>query len=426
MKKITLLFILFVSITAIAQRTCGKDYVMQGVYADSILRKQHEQTQEKFEIELNKLNNSTVSQRNTNNTIRIPVAVHFPSVSNSSSATLKNCLISMAQRQINVLNADFNAANTDISQWATVSSIYPMVTAVGNLNVEFVIATQNHPSGYGLTEGQPLVTFGYNFAAGVPSSQPMYDINFAGYLNFVVKNIGSGLLGYAPLGGSPSIGHAVAINTNCFGTSPQCNTTYQPSDPFNLGRTTTHELGHYFNLEHSFNENGSCSSLNCLFQGDRICDTPQVIQETYGCPSPGSIAGCVTGQKSLTMNYMDYVNDACMYMFTQGQENRMRAHYTSIADQFNMATLSNSKTIKNNFTIYPNPSYGTFTILFKNLSNDFSVEVFDISGRVVFEDYYTQSSNLEKTISIDKPSSGVYFVNVKSGNAITTEKIIVQ
>ena len=61
-----------------------------------------------------------------------------------------------------------------------------------------------------------------------------------------------------------------------------------------------------------------------------------------------------------------------------------------------------------------------------NDDTNFSVEVFDISGRIVFEDYYTQSSNLEQTISIDKPSSGVYFVNVKSGSAITTEKIIVQ
>lgn len=425
MKKITLLFVLFVGFTSYAQRTCGMDHVMQGVNANPALRHQHEQNQQKFEIELEKLNNSSVSQRNTNNTIRIPVAVHFPGVPNTSSATLKNCLISMAQRQINVLNADFNATNTDISQWGAVSSFYPMVTALGDLNVEFVIATQNHPAGYGVTQGQPLVTFGYNFGAGVPSSQPLYDGNFAGYLNFVVKDIGSGLLGYAPLGGSPALGHAVAINTFCFGTGSQCNTTYRPTAPFNLGRTTTHELGHYFFLDHTFN-NGSCSTASCTNQGDKICDTPQVFEETYECPSAGDIAGCVSGQFALTMNYMDYVNDACMFMFTLGQENRMRSWYTSIASEFNMTTLSNNEVVKNNFNIFPNPNNGTFTIRFNDLSDDYSVEVFDISGRIVFEDYYTQSSNLEQTISIDKPSSGVYFVNVKSGSSIITEKIIIK
>jgi hypothetical protein len=82
--------------------------------------------------------------------------------------------------------------------------------------------------------------------------------------------------------------------------------------------------------------------------------------------------------------------------------------------------------VKNNFNIFPNPNNGTFTIRFNDLSDDYSVEVFDISGRIVFEDYYTQSSNLEQTISIDKPSSGVYFVNVKSGSSIITEKIIIK
>jgi hypothetical protein len=104
----------------------------------------------------------------------------------------------------------------------------------------------------------------------------------------------------------------------------------------------------------------------------------------------------------------------------------MRTWYNSIADEFNMTTLSNNEVVKNNFNIFPNPNNGTFTIRFNDLSDDYSVEVFDISGRIVFEDYYTQSSNLEQTISIDKPSSGVYFVNVKSGSSIITEKIIIK
>jgi hypothetical protein len=421
MKKITLMLLLISSLFVNAQRTCGVDEVMSTVMSHPVQRQLYLKQQSNFEVELQNLESAKSAATTT---IRIPVAVHFPSAG-SASSSLKTCLRALAQNQINILNADFNATNADISQWANVSSLYPMVTACGNLNVQFVLATQNHPMGYGLVEGQPAVTFGYNFAEGVPTNQPMYDYNWTGYLNFVVKNIGSSLLGYAPLGGSPSQGHAVAINTFCFGSTGNGCSGYTPSGAYNLGRTTTHELGHYFNLNHTFNT-GSCSTASCTTQGDRICDTPQVAAATYGCPMDGGVAGCSNGEVALTMNYMDYTNDACMYMYTQGQEQRMRAWYNAIAGQFNMTTLSRADLVKNNYTISPNPSNGIFTINFKDLTDDYSVEVFDVSGRVVFEKNYNQTSDLSQMINISNSSKGLYFVNVKSGSSISTEKILLQ
>ena len=427
MKKIILSFFLLTSVAINAQRTCGVEEKLQKIMADPIQREIYLKNQEKFEKELEKLNNrvyrSSESIDNVNATIRIPMAIHFPSVSPSASATLKNCLRALAQNQVNSLNADYNATNSDISNWSAISSLYPTVSGVGSLDIQFIIATQNHPAGTGLTNGTVAVTFGTHFLNGAD-----VDTNWAGYMNVVVRNLANGILGYSPPGGSPFDGEAVVINSWAFGSGSGC-TGYVPGVPqgsqqtgINKGRTLTHELGHFFNLRHTFDGCGN----NCNFSGDRVCDTPASDQEQYGCPPEGSIDGCVSGQKVLTMNYMDYADDACMYMFTPGQMTRVQAWYNSIDSEFNMTTLSNDEVVKNNFNIFPNPNNGTFTIRFNDLSDDYSVEVFDISGRIVFEDYYTQSSNLEQTISIDKPSSGVYFVNVKSGGSIITEKIIIK
>jgi hypothetical protein len=428
MKKITLLFVLIVGFSANAQRTCGMEKRMTEIMSDPIKKQKYMERQNRFEQELHKLQNvqyrNNETTESTNNTIRIPVAVHFPSVSNSSNVTLKNCLRNLAQSQINRLNADYNATNTDISNWTAASSFYPMVSNVGSMDVEFVLATQNHPTGTGLSNGTVAVTFGTDYLNGLD-----YDTTWAGYINIAVR-YADGYLGYSLMPGDPNWGDAVIIDSESFGAGAGC-TGYVPSAPFNLGRTLTHELGHFFNLDHTF---AGCGETNCSQynvqnpNGDGVCDTPAVSSQSFNCPTAGSKNGCIAGQKALTMNYMDYVNDACMYMFTPGQIQRMTAQYNAFVSENTLKTnvLSTNNIVKNNFSIYPNPNNGTFTIQFKDLSNDYSIEVFDISGRIVFEDYYTQNSNLEQTISIDKPSSGVYFVNIKSGSTITTEKIIIK
>ena len=60
------------------------------------------------------------------------------------------------------------------------------------------------------------------------------------------------------------------------------------------------------------------------------------------------------------------------------------------------------------------------------MANNFSVEVYDITGKTIFENNYEQSSNLTQVINLDKPSSGVYFVNIKSDKGMVTKKLIVE
>jgi len=299
-------FFSFASISAFSQERCAMEAYMEEMMQDPEYVRQYEENQRAFKKRLaERLNNSEFMQRG--GTIEIPVAVHFPAAAESERA----CLEALAQNQIDILNADYSATNADIASWNAISAQFPGTTA-GIANIQFCIATSNHPVGLDpeLLEGNPCITIGYNFGNG-----NNIDGNWSGYLNFVVRPINGGVLGFSPLGGSVAAGQAVTMNTFAFGSGAGC-TSVVPSAPYNLGRTTTHELGHFFNLRHTFNGDGGGV---CGGAGDGIADTPEVANSTYGCPSPLSVNSCTFGQPALIMNYMDYVNDACMYMFSQGQ-----------------------------------------------------------------------------------------------------------
>jgi hypothetical protein len=173
-----------------------------------------------------------------------------------------------------------------------------------------------------------------------------------------------------------------------------------------------------------------------LSSGDRVCDTPPTDQPRYDCnaadnpPTPGGVnnnpplTSCSFLQ--LTMNYMDYVQDACMYMFTEGQATRMLAWYNLIKTQFSTTALANETFLENQFSIYPNPNKGSFTIEFKELANSFSVEVYDVTGKTIFENNYDQSANPSQMINLDNVNRGIYFINVKSDKGLVTKKLVIE
>ena len=152
--KLSLFFALLVFQLGFSQqRTCKSNSHMQKLMTDPVAKQKYLDLQYRFEIELSKLQcNNNHSAKNTNQTLLIPVAVHFPNVATNS--TEKNCLRQLAQNQIATLNADFNATNADISLWTpTVSAFYPD-TNIGSIHVKFVIANQNHSPGTGLANGE--------------------------------------------------------------------------------------------------------------------------------------------------------------------------------------------------------------------------------------------------------------------------------
>lgn len=340
LKKITITFtMLLLSVVMYSQdhRTCGTDSYMQEKMQDPSFAKKQQLKNLKYIQALETIQSgSNFAQMAT---LRIPVAVHFPEGNESE----RPCLEALAQSQVDVLNQDYTATNTDISNWAAASGFYPG-TNTGAFDVEFILATRNHPADTDddLVEGGPAVTIGYNYGNGNDQ-----DIKWAGYKNFLVKTISGGILGYSPLGGSIANGAAVVMAPFAFGSdaiAPGCSSNgvdFVPGAPYNLGRTVTHELGHYFTLNHTFN--GGCAGNN-----DGYNDTPAISDPNYGCPADGSVDGCVAGEKALTMNYMDYVNDACMWMFSQDQVDAMQAYWLVEADELNDDVLTTDYVL--NFT----------------------------------------------------------------------------
>ena len=248
-----------------------------------------------------------------NNPTLLPVAIHFQGVSNNANAT---CLASLAQAQIASLNDDFQGTNGDINQWNnTAAPSFPGISN-GEACIEFKIATADHPSGYGLANGDLAITI--NQTSGDANS------DWAGYINIYVRDEAN--LGYSPVGGSGN-GDGVVIDDNAFGSGNGCESV-SPNAPYDLGRTLTHEMGHYLYLNHIWGTgNGGC------INDDGVADTPD--QDAYygGCPSIGA-ATC--SSTDMHMNFLDYVNDACMYMFSAGQATR-------VEDYINATLINNLK-----------------------------------------------------------------------------------
>jgi len=233
----------------------------------------------------------------------LPVAVHFQDLTNPD----EDCLRALAQTQIDILNADYQAGNADVSNWTNVAGNYPGVEP-SNVCVKFCLADQSHPSGSGIPDGTVAVTF--NDVSGD------FSATWANYINiFVRPNLG--FLGYSPLGGAGN-GDGVVVDANAFASGSGCGQV-SPNAPFNLGRTLTHELGHYMTLDHLWG-NGGCNS------DDGIADTPDQNDSNFGCPSANT-SSC--GSIDLHMSYMDYSNDACMYMFSNEQASNMNSYVTA-------------------------------------------------------------------------------------------------
>src|SRR5690606_40703129 len=91
---------------------------------------------------------------------------------------------------------------------------------------------------------------------------------------------------------------------------------------FKYGRTATHEVGHWLNLRHIWGDDGNgCSG------SDQVADTPNQADETYGCPSFPNIS-CSNGPNGdMFMNFMDYSDDLCMNLFTNGQASQMQSAF---------------------------------------------------------------------------------------------------
>ena len=130
--------------------------------------------------------------------------------------------------------------------------------------------------------------------------------------------IGGGILGYAQFPGGAAATDGVVISPVYIGR------TGTVTAPYNLGRTASHEVGHWLNLNHIWgDDSGACTGT------DNVSDTPNQGAENYGKPVFPKVS-CSNGPNGdMFMNYMDYVDDNAMFMFSTGQSTRMNALFAT-------------------------------------------------------------------------------------------------
>ena len=213
--------------------------------------------------------------------------------------------------QIVALNRDYSASNTD-------KNITPPVWqgVIGNAQVKFALATKD-PKGKatnGITRTKTTKgSFGTDDQVKRASTGGAAAWPASKYLNLWVCSLGGGLLGYAQFPGGPAATDGVVILNTAFGTSGTATA------PFDRGRTAVHEVGHWLNLNHVWGDTSDCSGT------DHVADTPAAQLPNYGKPVFPHVT-CTNGPNGdMFMNYMDYVDDAAMVMFTAGKTARMQA-----------------------------------------------------------------------------------------------------
>ena len=361
-----------------AQRTCGTDSVhahMMGLLG----------YERGFLDRVEAVNAVAGNRADCDDPLIIPVAVHF-----QNTGIPNDCAIEMALSQVETLNQDFAGTNPDITEWNTLQpTLWPGISNAESC-ILFCLASMDHPAGFGLQEG--------DFAVTVDQTNGDSDASWSGYLNFFVRDLGGGLLGYSPLGGNGS-GDGVTCGPNFFGSVSCGGNTIDGA--FGMGRTITHEVGHYLLLEHPWG-GGGCGS------DDFVADTPVTDDAQWGCPSGQAIVNCT--DNILWPSYMDYCDDACLFMFSAGQVERMEDYVTQ-----NLQNLLN-----NSVTVCQEAACVDFEVSLTSIDescggNDASIVATAVGGAAPYQ--YTVNGSVQvNNGAFNSLNDGTYDLMVIDGN----------
>jgi hypothetical protein len=303
---------------------CGSQFVFdEAVKKDPRLKTRMLNNRQSVLARYNQLNQINQLLR-SNAVITIPVVVHviLPNPALVTEAQI--------QSQIDVLNADYAGLNAD-----SVRIPAAFKPRFGKGNIRFCLARRD-PQGEA-TNGIVRVT---SSTLSEPGEADPVKFTCEGgsdawdaskYLNIWVCAMPGGYLGYSyyaslPLPSIPLNERGFVNNYNAFGKGGTAVA------PFNQGRTATHEIGHFFDLEHIWGPNNDEDGIQTCTDDDGITETPTQYRATYGAPAADSIIkdACTTTDPGIMwMNYMDYVDDRAMVMFTPQQQLRMEATLSS-------------------------------------------------------------------------------------------------
>ena len=353
--------------------------------------------------------------------INIPVVVHV--IYKTAGQNISDAQI---RSQIDVLNQDYRLKNANA---VNIPAAFKSLAADTKIN--FCLA-QVDPTGHSTkgiirkyTENDFFLDESMKFSG--QGGDNAWDSKK--YLNIWICYIFGRSLGFATMPGGAADKDGVVINYDVFGTVGAVRS------PFDKGRTATHEIGHWLGLKHLWGDE-NCGS-------DDVDDTPRQRFSNYYCPNFPHVTSCSpNGNGDMFMDYMDFTDDACMSMFTQGQKSKMRAQFTlngnrnsflnSFACDASLATGGPLPTdtiplvkviARDEINIYPNPVREILNIKSKDILTlaGKTAAIFTITGKIIMQQ--TLQSNTEK-INISSFMPGIYFLKIGEGNNRKVFKII--
>jgi hypothetical protein len=399
---------LLLSSILFAQRPCASStYIDQQKALDPTLNGRLAQV-ENFLIAQRRSARETGQQAPT--VILIPVVVH---VLYKSAA--QNVSDEQINSQIDALNRDFRRRNADTS---STPDRFKHVAA--DVQIQFQLATAD-PKGRatnGIIRKYTDVnhwTTDDKIKFSSLGGDNAWDSRY--FLNLWTGDLMT-LLGYSSLPGASVEKDGVVINYTAFGT-------LNSASPYNLGRTATHEIGHWLGLKHIWGDS-YCGD-------DLVDDTPVQGNYTSGCPS-GFRSTCNNGDLGdMYMNYMDFTNDACMNLFTVGQKQRMLALFKEGGPRnllLSSTGLNKPWVIESPlppttdvFRFYPNPTIGQITFDFQNNASWIgkTVSIVNINGMVISK--FLVISNVQ-VLDVSSLKAGMYFIRADNGRLKITDKFL--
>jgi pregnancy-associated plasma protein-A/type IX secretion system substrate protein len=343
--------------------------------------------------------------------LMIPVVVHI--VYNTSAQNISN---QQVYSQITVLNEDFNRENTD-----SVNTRKIFDSVAGYPNIRFCLATVD-PDGNstsGITRTQTSVnkfTLDDKVKRTVDGGKDPWPRDK--YMNLWVCNLGGSILGYASFPTDPPEEDGVVVHFENFGRGGSS------LPPFNNGRTATHETGHWLGLYHTW---GDGAGDGCLVD-DFMDDTPLSEREHYNCPTqtPNTCIDTSMGPDLPDQyeNYMEYVNDNCMNLFTKEQAIHMRLVLNSFRNKLKfsngcgIAGIS-KPVVFEKVRVLPNPAFDKIRLDGLSAFTAQSIQVFNANGQNIITLF-----DLPEWIDITDLHSGLFFIQVNFESGYLIRKFI--
>jgi hypothetical protein len=345
--------------------------------------------------------------------ITIPVVVHViwhEQIENISDAQILSQIVAM--------NKDFRLLNSD-----SLPPSHPFWIYTADTGIEFCLAKRdpngNATNGITRTQTDSITFVGvgnekFSSTGGKDNWDPTK------YLNIWVCNLdgSDGTLGYAAFPSDLSTypdEDGVVIRYQAFGNIGTVEV------PNNLGRTATHEIGHWLNLRHIWGDS---------FCGDDfVNDTKPAEGDNSACPTFPHNANnsCGAGSNGeMYMNYMDYVDDNCMNMFTFGQSDRMDAALNGarigLLSSLGCAAPSNISELylDNSIEIYPNPSSEKLKIKFTESLNKKNILITTALGQTIYSGKIDRN---DSEINIADWQTGIYLIYIDD---VLTHKFLKQ